>query len=922
MKRFRKILLTTLIAGTLVFGSFDVSAIAANGKEAKISEESKDNSSGEKSSEKRSSEEKNSEEKTSGEKSSEEKSSEEKSSEGKTSGEKSSAEKSSEEKDSEEKTSEDKSSEEKTSEGKTSEEKSSEEKSFEDKDSEDKNSGEKSSEEKNSEEKNSGEKSSEGKSSEAEKPEGESSEEKSDEKQESSSDTKQDSESRKEEAPEQKEETADSGKTEEASPESDSSTSLTGEDSGNNPSEETVSEESKKSAGTNDSNTEKNEADQGTDKEDKDNKDNKDNKDKGTDSAGAGKESEKGNSDPEGTTSGESKITEEKADGETVSVQSNEASGDSDSKSDPVAAAAVPDNSQVAEERSSVTNSGSEIPGVFSYAYVDNTVNSVESSVTVTGDVKVDNLREPTSNWWEQYPSLPQELIDVINAIVDTSSHTSAEGIMALAHPNYPTSSKDENYVAGSGASASIDVGGNLEVEGRDKATGIAAGALGTGNEASISVKGDVNATAGDTVIGVDVRTRKDGTATVTIGGDLQALSTGEDSADKTSGIKADNVSGKVDISVDGSIVSSGAGIRSTGKGTGNAGTSSIAVKGDVEAGTTGVYLKNGTDDKEAALANHDILVENVLSGKEQGILVSRDSVEGLTRVDDNGNTVDRGGAVDITVWQIVENDRGNVAEVKTKDGYKAAKNVEKAIKYIIKFEQPDEGATLSVTDSAKKKLAKSHGFEVAHETERVLLKVDLKAGYKILGAYNGKGEKTELLMDNEGNYYIDVPKGGGVYLTVDLELEEEPEDDDTEQEEEPVDPPVDPNPVVDDSPDEEGVQEDEEDKEDKEEEEQKEEEEEQKEEEEEEEEESAAPSEEAEEDTPSDTDEKKADSSEKSGKHRSSDDNDEEDDEDSGSYKSPKTADENQTGLWILLAAAAGFGLVTALIGKKRSYR
>ena len=40
MKRFRKILLTTLIAGTLVFGSFDVSSIASEGDVVKVSEES------------------------------------------------------------------------------------------------------------------------------------------------------------------------------------------------------------------------------------------------------------------------------------------------------------------------------------------------------------------------------------------------------------------------------------------------------------------------------------------------------------------------------------------------------------------------------------------------------------------------------------------------------------------------------------------------------------------------------------------------------------------------------------------------------------------------------------------------------------------------------------------------------------------
>ena len=59
--------------------------------------------------------------------------------------------------------------------------------------------------------------------------------------------------------------------------------------------------------------------------------------------------------------------------------------------------------------------------------------------------------------------------------------------------------------------------------------------------------------------------------------------------------------------------------------------------------------------------------------------------------------------------------------------------------------------------------------YIVAKDNDTVLLKVDLSDGYSLLGAYNGDGEKVALLTDSNGNYYVIVPRGGGVYLSVSL---------------------------------------------------------------------------------------------------------------------------------------------------------
>ena len=46
--------------------------------------------------------------------------------------------------------------------------------------------------------------------------------------------------------------------------------------------------------------------------------------------------------------------------------------------------------------------------------------------------------------------------------------------------------------------------------------------------------------------------------------------------------------------------------------------------------------------------------------------------------------------------------------------------------------------------------------------------------GYTLTGAYNGEGEKIALEKDADGNYYVVVPRGGGVYLSVELEKDED----------------------------------------------------------------------------------------------------------------------------------------------------
>ena len=100
-----------------------------------------------------------------------------------------------------------------------------------------------------------------------------------------------------------------------------------------------------------------------------------------------------------------------------------------------------------------------------------------------------------------------------------------------------------------------------------------------------------------------------------------------------------------------------------------------------------------------------------------------------------------------------------------------------KTVNYIVKVEQPKSGdvqiqpVTLVATKEDGSALDESHDFEIAHEGERVYLKAEnLPPCTAIAKAYNGEGEdKVELPKDEKGFYYT-VERGGGIYLSADIE--------------------------------------------------------------------------------------------------------------------------------------------------------
>ena len=138
---------------------------------------------------------------------------------------------------------------------------------------------------------------------------------------------------------------------------------------------------------------------------------------------------------------------------------------------------------------------------------------------------------------------------------------------------------------------------------------------------------------------------------------------------------------------------------------------------------------------------------------------------------------------VSITVWKIEkssgsENDKeGHIVKegIRGEDSTVTDKSnkVEAEIKYIIRIE-PSQESIICLSG-----VGESHDLPVANEGESVTLKIAVPDGYKLIGAYNGIGKKALLRKDEHGDYYVTVPRGGGVFLSVELEKDSDDDDDD-----------------------------------------------------------------------------------------------------------------------------------------------
>ncbi len=171
-------------------------------------------------------------------------------------------------------------------------------------------------------------------------------------------------------------------------------------------------------------------------------------------------------------------------------------------------------------------------------------------------------------------------------------------------------------------------------------------------------------------------------------------------------------------------------------------------------------------DQNTGIFGKQDILVDGTIDGKNGAI--------GIVGADTNTDNIS------ITAYKIKpdnynalvrrmvrgENGEGPLVLGEEDDEF------EKRINYILRVDQPGLGATLTLTDENGKSLnvvkdLNDDTYQVAKEGDKVLVKVDLQKGFYInritLGGDNN------LLKDENGDYYFDVPRGGGVKVTAEV---------------------------------------------------------------------------------------------------------------------------------------------------------
>lgn len=325
--------------------------------------------------------------------------------------------------------------------------------------------------------------------------------------------------------------------------------------------------------------------------------------------------------------------------------------------------------------------------------------------------------------------------------------------------------------------------------------TGGGAGVFASGEKTEVTVGGDV--TGGDIGVSAAASTVKIGTrdenGELTSGGKVTATGdegVGISASDGTVTAGDVTASGEGATGIDaseGSTVTADSVKAENGTGIEVSGGSTVNVEGDVTAGDNGIEVSGGAT----------VNVEGNVKAGENGIVVNDNgtvTIDGTLTVTGGtpillGDEVTDAGDINITVWQIEGGTDGSVVSGGQGD---AAEAVQQNINYIIKVVQPTEGVTDDVTATGENG-STSNDYNVANEGETVTIKVNLAKGYKLTGVFNGEGESKEAVttQNEDGYYYITMPKGGGVYLSVELEPEAEPQ-----PEPDPDDPKPEPEPV------------------------------------------------------------------------------------------------------------------------------
>ena len=294
-------------------------------------------------------------------------------------------------------------------------------------------------------------------------------------------------------------------------------------------------------------------------------------------------------------------------------------------------------------------------------------------------------------------------------------------------------------YVCGSdaGGLSRVRVQNGILAQGDDTAFGIAASSF-DGGAVEVSVDaGGVSASA-DYAFGLHARNFGGGTVKLAVNGDVSA--SGQSQARGV--VMTAPESGSLSVTVNGTVSASGGGDRCAAElelNEGTAGSVTLIVNGDMSCSSSALNIRNYSDKASAT-----VVVNGTVKGGESSVRVSK---------------LDNCGNIRLIAWKIARNSQGNAVE---NGGGTAAGELQGSVEYILRTSIP-EGVKLGVSGV---NYQEDLGLYTATEGTEIIAYVEVPAGAKLAGVYNGE---KELTQQGDGGYRLVVPRGGGVELRVEL---------------------------------------------------------------------------------------------------------------------------------------------------------
>ena len=187
-----------------------------------------------------------------------------------------------------------------------------------------------------------------------------------------------------------------------------------------------------------------------------------------------------------------------------------------------------------------------------------------------------------------------------------------------------------------------------------------------------------------------------------------------------------------------------------------------VRVKGDVNSNQLGIIVDDVANGKV------DVVIEGTLSADNgPAVVINKEASDDFT----------------LTAWRVdapkdlVMENTGTVKEPKL-ENTKVSQLAENKIQYIIKVE-PTQAGSITLDNTTIKYFTDANGnitkYDTAREGEKVAVKLAIPDGYSLYGVYRDDDQRLPLNVDSNGNYYLVVPRGGGVIISMTL-VKDEPD--------------------------------------------------------------------------------------------------------------------------------------------------